>query len=72
MLVAELRTTTVVRGANLWDLARRYYGDGLHYSDIYPAYAAHIRNPNLIYIGQVFVVPQGDHRVLNRSDRLSV
>lgn len=57
-IVAEVRTTTVVRGDNLWDLARQFYGDGLRYADIYSANAAQIRNPNLIYIGQVFVVPQ--------------
>ncbi len=55
--VAEVLTTTVVHGDNLWDLARRFYGDGLRYADIYSANSAQIRNPNLIYIGQVFVVP---------------
>ncbi len=57
-VIAEVRTTTVVRGDNLWDLARRYYGDGLRYADIYSANTAQIRNPNLIYIGQIFVLPQ--------------
>jgi nucleoid-associated protein YgaU len=61
-VVAEVRTTRVARGDNLWDLARRFYGDGLRYADIYSANAAQIRNPNLIYIGQVFVVPQGGPR----------
>ena len=55
--VTEVLTTTVVRGDNLWDLARRYYGDGLRYADIFSANSAQIRNPNLIYVGQVFVVP---------------
>lgn len=57
-VVAEIRTTTVVQGDNLWDLARHFYGDGLRYSDIFQANAQLIHNPNLIYIGQVFVVPQ--------------
>ena len=57
-VVAEVRTTTVVKGDNLWDLAIKFYGDGLRYSDIFWANAKMIKNPNLIYIGQVFVVPQ--------------
>jgi nucleoid-associated protein YgaU len=57
-VVAEIRTATVVKGDNLWDLARRFYGDGLRYADIFHANATQIHNPNLIYIGQVFVVPQ--------------
>lgn len=57
-VVAEVRTTTVVRGDNLWDLARRFYNDGMRYTDIFAANAGQIKNPNLIFIGQVFVVPQ--------------
>jgi nucleoid-associated protein YgaU len=56
-VVAEVLTYTVVRGDNLWDLAIKYYGDGLLYADIFSANASQIRNPNLIYIGQIFVVP---------------
>jgi nucleoid-associated protein YgaU len=50
-------TYTVVKGDNLWDLAIKYYGDGLRYADIFSANASQIRDPNLIYIGQIFVVP---------------
>ena len=52
-----MRTYTVVKGDNLWDLAIKYYGDGLRYADIFSANASQIRDPNLIYIGQIFVVP---------------
>lgn len=44
-------------GNNLWLLARRTYGDGVHYTIIYDANRSHIRDPNLIYPGQVFVIP---------------
>jgi len=57
-VVADIRTTMVVRGDNLWDLARKFYGDGLRYAEIYNANANQIRNPKLIFVGQVFVVPQ--------------
>ncbi len=58
VVVADVRTTTVVRGDNLWDLARRFYGDGTRFRQIYAANASQIRDPNLIYIGQIFVVPK--------------
>lgn len=45
-------------GNNLWILARRTYGDGVHYTIIYQANRSHIRNPNLIYPGQVFIIPK--------------
>ena len=56
-VVPEVRTYTVVHGDNLWDLAIKYYGDGLRYAEIYSANSSQIRDPNLIYIGQIFVVP---------------
>ena len=58
-MVAQVRTTTVVPGDNLWDLARKFYNDGTRYSDIYAANSDQIRNPSLIFVGQVFVVPSG-------------
>ena len=57
-MVVEVRTYTVVKGDNLWDLAIKYYGDGLRYADIFSANSSQIHDPNLIYIGQIFVVPQ--------------
>lgn len=45
------------RGDNLWTIARRVYGEGLRYTTIYQANRAQIRDPNLIYPGQVFELP---------------
>ena len=45
-------------GNNLWRLARRSYGSGIRYSVIYEANREQIRDPSLIYPGQVFVVPR--------------
>jgi len=47
----------VQRGNNLWEIARRSYGSGLRYTIIYSANLQQIRNPDLIYPGQVFRVP---------------
>jgi LysM repeat protein len=58
VVIADVQTTTVVAGDNLWDLARRFYGDGMRFRQIYAANASQIREPRLIYIGQKFVVPK--------------
>lgn len=42
---------------NLWRLARRAYGSGMRYTVIYQANRDQIRDPRLIYAGQVFTVP---------------
>lgn len=54
-------STIIIRqGDNLWTIARRLYGLGVRYSTIYQANTDQIRNPDLIYPGQVFVLPEGD------------
>ncbi len=44
-------------GENLWRIARRSYGAGTRYTVIYLANRDQIRDPNLIYPGQVFAMP---------------
>jgi hypothetical protein len=44
-------------GNNLWRIAQHSYGDGLRYTEIYQANRIQIRDPNLIFPGQVFAVP---------------
>lgn len=44
-------------GNSLWRLARRSYGQGIMYTVIYDANDDQIQDPDLIYPGQVFVVP---------------
>ena len=55
----EIATIEVVRGDNLWQISRRIYGEGIRYSTIYEANSDQIRDPDLIYPGQIFVTPQG-------------
>jgi nucleoid-associated protein YgaU len=45
-------------GNNLWRIASRVYGSGLRYTEIYQANADQIRDPDLIYPGQVFGLPR--------------
>lgn len=49
---------TVVRGSSLWRIARRTYGDGMFYTTIFEANQGQIKDPNLIYPGQMFKLPQ--------------
>nr|WP_295889052.1 LysM peptidoglycan-binding domain-containing protein [uncultured Devosia sp.] len=45
------------RGDNLWTIARRVYGEGIKYTTIYDANTGQIRDPDRIYPGQVFELP---------------
>jgi LysM domain len=54
----EGRRLIVVRGDNLWNIARAHYGTGFHHTVIYGANKEQIRNPDLIYPGQVFSLPK--------------
>lgn len=51
-------TYTVKKGDTLWGIAKKYYGNGAQYTRIYEANKDKIKNPNLIYVGQVFTIPQ--------------
>lgn len=46
------------RHDTLWRISRRVYGQGMRYSTIYLANQDQISNPNRIWPGQVFKVPQ--------------
>lgn len=58
----ELRDGKVVvqPGNSLWRIARSAYGRGAQYTVIYEANADQIRDPDLIYPGQIFDVPKTD------------
>jgi len=57
VVVPKITTTTVSRGDSLWRLSQQSYGAGMRYAVIYKANKEQIRNPNLIYPGQIFVLP---------------
>ncbi len=46
-------------GNSLWRIARRVLGEGMRYVHIYQANEGQIRDPDLIYPGQVFELPSG-------------
>ena len=48
-------------GNSLWVISRKAYGEGAQYTVIYEANREQIRDPDLIYPGQVFVVPEDEN-----------
>ncbi|MGY6627417.1 MAG: LysM peptidoglycan-binding domain-containing protein [Oceanicaulis sp.] len=56
----EAGRVVVQPGNSLWRIARRLYGDGVQYTIIYQANREQIRDPDLIYPGQVFRAPETD------------
>lgn len=50
---------TVQPGATLWAIARDKLGEGTLYVQVFDANRDKIQNPDLIYPGQVFAVPEG-------------
>jgi nucleoid-associated protein YgaU len=60
VVVRKVTTMTVVRGDSLWRLSRNSLGSGERYAMIYKANRQQIRNPNLIYPGQILVVPASE------------
>lgn len=53
-------TVTVQPGFTLWAIARDRFGDGIMYVQVYEANKDRIRDPDLIYPGQVFALPDAD------------
>lgn len=53
----KTKTYTVKSGDCLWNIAKRFYGNGAQYTKIYNANRGKIKNPNLIYPGQVLTIP---------------
>jgi nucleoid-associated protein YgaU len=49
---------TVQAGNSLWVIARKAYGSGLHYTVIFGANKEHIKDPNVIFPGQVISLPK--------------
>ena len=53
----KARVVTVQPGSTLWAIARERYGEGILYVRVFNANRDRIRDPDLIYPGQVFDLP---------------
>ncbi|WP_339819245.1 LysM peptidoglycan-binding domain-containing protein [Sulfitobacter dubius] len=57
-LSGPLSAVTVQKGDTLWAISRDRYGDPLLYVKVFEANSGNIRDPDLIYPGQVFDLPE--------------
>ena len=53
----EKRKFVVQPGNSLWRIARKTLGGGIFYTEIFKSNYAKISDPNLIFPGQVFIIP---------------
>ena len=53
----KFRVKTVQPGSTLWAIAEESYGAGIEYFKVFEANKERIRDPDLIYPGQVFEIP---------------
>lgn len=56
--VEQFQFYTIQRGDSLSKIAKRYYGDAMKYPVLFEANREIIKNPDLIYPGQVLRVPK--------------
>lgn len=56
--VARVTAVTVQPGSTLWAISREAYGEGILYVRVFEANRDRIRDPDLIYPGQVFTLPE--------------
>ena len=49
---------TVVSGDSLSKIAKHFYGDASKWNGIWEANKTHIKNPDLIQVGQVLNIPR--------------
>tara|TARA_R110002110_G_scaffold284986_1_gene499066 strand:+ start:44210 stop:45172 length:963 start_codon:yes stop_codon:yes gene_type:complete len=54
------RVAIIQPGDHLWKIARQRYGSGFQFTLIYEANKDQIRDPDLIYPGQIFTLPAGN------------
>lgn len=54
----QAQVVTVQPGSTLWAISREAYGQGILYVRVFAANSDRIRDPDLIYPGQVFTLPE--------------
>jgi len=54
----------VVRGNTLWDLAQSFYGNPFEWRRIWDANRDRVQNPDLIYPGQLLLIPDADGNLI--------
>ncbi|MCC8431786.1 LysM peptidoglycan-binding domain-containing protein [Reyranella aquatilis] len=55
---SDARRLHIVKGDNLWNIAQAHYGAGWHHTVIFAANKDQVKNPDLIYPGQILSLPK--------------
>jgi len=55
---SPIRSVTVQKGDTLWAISRERFGDGILYVRLFEANRDSIRDPDLIYPGQIVTIPE--------------
>ncbi|MGH6762791.1 MAG: Ig-like domain-containing protein [Phyllobacterium sp.] len=55
------------RGDTLWTISRRVYGKGIRYTTIYLANSDQIKDPDMIWPGQVFSLPEKPNKTMEQG-----
>ena len=58
----DKNTIVIKPGDTLWAIAKKRYGFGIRYTMIFTSNRDQIKNPDLIYPGQIFIIPPGDEQ----------
>ena len=58
VVIPRIDTKLIIRGDNLWRISEATYGLGKRYTVIFGANRDKIRDPDLIFPGQIFVLPK--------------
>ena len=58
----DKNTIVIKPGDTLWAIAKKRYGFGIRYTMIFTSNRDQIKNPDLIYPGQIFIIPLGDEQ----------
>ena len=58
--IEDSNTVLIQPGDTLWAIAKNRYGFGMRYTMIFTSNRDQIKNPDLIYPGQVFIIPSGE------------
>ncbi|WP_342153887.1 LysM peptidoglycan-binding domain-containing protein [Methylorubrum sp. SB2] len=65
--VPDIGTVLIALGDTLWAISRRTYGGGRRYTAIHAANRDVVRDPDLIYPGQILVLPSRDALITDRG-----
>lgn len=72
LLISSEYKYVVVKGDCLWNIAKKYYKNPFLWKKIYKRNIEKIKNPDLIYPGQIFIIPNLQQFISEESVELKI